>query len=68
MALFVYKCLTFDLGGDLRERPQGQGLFRFRSQGLFLKMKDNERLESIIKGIVSDLWSTVIWTVFFIGF
>ncbi len=36
MFLFINKCLTFDLSGDLRdrERPQGEGLFHFSESGL----------------------------------
>ncbi len=29
VALFIYKCLTFDLSMDLRERTQSQGVFCF---------------------------------------
>ncbi len=31
VALFIYKWFTFDLSGDLREIPQGQGVFCLRN-------------------------------------
>ena len=48
VALFVYKCLTFDLSGDLCESHQGQCLFHL------IHLKDERNLDLKVRHLYTD--------------